>query len=353
MYADASSLFREAGIEMVVLSTGSAEGEFAEQFRLKGIKVEHLKLQENTHNPFLLFRYFQYVYKYIISNKVDVIHIHRATYFWFFALTSWLARKRTIRTLHSVFKSRKLTWIKAFIERFTARNLFGVVFQTIGESVYLNELYYYKNPSVRVNNWYNTDRFFPQDSEETKRQLRDKLNIPQDVFVIISSGSCTPGKNHHDIVRALHDINKKINCLYVHLGKGHTEIEEKEIAQDLHISDKIMFLGNRNNVRDYLIASDVFVMPSKFEGLSIASIEAMGCARPSILYDSPGLRDLIKENDTGFLIKHDYREIVEKALLFAEQPELAKKMGQCAYQNVSANYSIETGVKKIVSLYRG
>lgn len=353
MYADASPLFLDAGIEMVVLSTGNIPGEFAEQFRLKGIEVKHVRLPENTHNLLFLFKYFRYIYQYIVTNKIDVVHVHRATYFWFFAFTSWVARKRSIRTVHSVFKSRKLTWIKAFIERFTARNLFGVVFQTIGESVYLNELYYYRNPSVRINNWYNKERFFPQESEETKRQLRDKLNIPQDVFVIISSGSCTPGKNHHDIVRALQGINKKIKCLYVHLGKGHTETEEKQIAEDLQVSDKIMFLGNRNNVRDYLIASDVFVMPSKFEGLSIASIEAMGCARPSILYDSPGLRDLIKEDDTGFLIKKDYKEIIEKVLWFAEHPESAKTMGQCAYQSASANYSMETGVKKIVSLYKG
>ena len=96
MYADASPLFLDAGIEMVVLSTGNIPGEFAEQFRLKGIEVKHVRLPENTHNLLFLFKYFRYIYQYIVTNKTDAVHVHRVTYFWFFVFTSWVARKRSI-----------------------------------------------------------------------------------------------------------------------------------------------------------------------------------------------------------------------------------------------------------------
>lgn len=353
MYANAAPLFQKGGIEMIALSTGNNLGDFAERFKAMKVEVNHMKLPNDSYNPIFLYRYFKKVSKYITQERIDVIHIHRSSYFWFFSLVGWLKGKRTIRTVHSVFQHRKITWIKGYLERFTAREIFGLTFQTIGESVYKNELNYYKNISVKINNWFDNNKFYPAVSENEKFLLRDKLKLPLNKFIFISCGGCTCGKNHHDIIRALADIKGKADCLYIHLGQGQTEDEEKQIAAKLGVETDILFLGNRDNVRDYLIASDVFVMSSKFEGLSIASIEAMRCAKPSILYDSPGLRDLINNNDNGFLIKHDYKVIAEKLMEFIRDPKLIEKMGSKAHNYVTENYSVEAGVESIISLYNG
>lgn len=353
MYANAAPLFQKEGIEMIALSTGDNLGEFADRFKAMKVKVNHMKLPNDSYNPIFLFKYFKKVSEYITHEKIDVIHIHRSSYFWFFSLIGWLKGKRTIRTVHSAFKHRRITWIKGYLERLTARKLFGLTFQTIGDSVYQNELNYYKNTSVKVNNWYDNNKFYPAVSENEKFLLRNKLKLPANKFIIISCGGCTCGKNHHDIIRALAEIKQQTECLYIHLGKGQTEEEEKQMAATLGVDADIMFLGNRDNVRDYLIASDVFVMSSKFEGLSIASIEAMCCAKPSILYDSTGLRDLINNNDNGFLVKPDYKAIAEKIITFIRDPKLIAEMGSNAHNYVTKNYSVNSGVSSIISLYKG
>lgn len=352
MYANAAPLFHKQGIEMIVLSTGNKMGEFASRFNAVGVKVIHMKLRDRVYNPFFLFRYFKAILNYIDKEKIDVIHIHRAAYFWFFSLAGWIKGKRTIRTVHSVFKHRKLTWIKGYFDRLTARKILGLTFHTIGESVYQNELNYYKNPSVKINNWFDEKKFYPVASDDEKLIMRRMLGLPVDKFIIISCGSCTCGKNHHDTIRALAEIKQEVDGLYLHLGKGQTESEEKELAVSLGVKDKIMFLGNRDNVRDYLIASDVFVMTSKFEGLSGAVLEAMACARPSILYNSPGLRDMIHNNDNGFLVSQHFKEIAEKIMLFVKTPPLLEEMGRNAYKHVSESYSIKKGVEGIVALYK-
>lgn len=353
MYANAAPLFHQHGIEMIALSTGKEVGDFADHFRNVGIIVNHRNLPNNKYNPIFLFKYFKKILYYIKEENIDVIHIHRASFFWFFTLTGWLSGKRTIRTVHSVFKHGKFTWLKGYLERLTARKLFGLTFHTIGESVYQNELNYYKNSSVKVNNWVDSKKFYPAISENERLKMRDKLGLPQNKFIIISCGSCTCGKNHHDTIRAFAEIKDQVDCLYIHLGKGQTEQEEKQMAASLNVADRIMFLGNKDNVRDYLIASDVYVMSSKFEGLSGAALEAMACAKPSILYNSPGLRDLVHNNDNGFLVNHAFNEIAEKIIVFIKAPELLQEMGVNAYNHVSENYSMKKGVEGVISLYKG
>src|SRR5690606_33415856 len=108
-------------------------------------------------------------------------------------------------------------------------------------------------------------------------------------------------------------------------GKGKTECEEKQLSEDLGINGLVRFEGNKDNVRDYLLASDVFVMPSKFEGLGNSCLEAMACGIPVILYNVVGLRDLISNNDNGFLIEPNPQELANKIVLYSDNPQLRKE----------------------------
>ncbi|GGH56517.1 glycosyltransferase involved in cell wall biosynthesis [Filimonas zeae] len=351
MYANAAPLFQEKGIELIALSTGKEFGNFTQQFETVHIKMHHKPLLESDKNPLFLFKYFRSIIKFIREENIAVIHIHRSSFFWLFSLCGFITGRKTIRTLHNVFKNRRITWIKAYWERLTARTLLRVTFQSIGKSVYLNELQYYKNKSVIVNNWFDKTRFYPAVNEAEKASVRKILNIPADVFVVSTAGRCTEIKGHKDIIQALAIINKQFPCVFLHLGSGALEKEEQELAKELGLDGVIRFLGNVTNVRDFIIASDAFVMSSKFEGLSIASIEAMACRIPGIFYDSPGLRDLINSDDNGFLVAHGARALADAILLFCNDRNLCEVKGQSAVTFVNEHFSIENGVKGILNLY--
>lgn len=351
MYANAAPLFQDKGVKMLALSTGEQIGDFLSRFTSEEIEVFYMKLSINEYNPIILIKYFRKVYSLIKKNEIDVLHIHRSKHFWLFSLIGRLAKVKTIRTVHNVFKHRYWTWNKGFLERYTATKLFKVKFQTIGKSVYENELNYYKNDSTIVNNWYDSSKFYPVQNNIEKVNKRKELGISLDSTVIISTGGCSHVKNHHDIIRALAKIDKSLKCVYLHLGQGHTESEEKELAKELGVFDKIHFLGNKQNVRDYLIVSDIYVMPSQFEGLSIAAIEAMACGLPSVLYNSPGLRDLIEDDNNGFLIESNYDELCKAVLELSSNTLLSNKMGENASKFVKEYFSVENGVRGILKLY--
>lgn len=353
MYANAAPLFQQQGIEMIAFNTGKGIGNYVEHFEKADIKVVFKPIVSPTYNPLKLFSYFSDVRKFILDNDIDIIHIHRSQFYWFFALCGFLTGRKAIRTVHNVFHNRKITWMKAYLERMTSRRMLGLTFQTIGESVHDNELRYYKNASVRVNNWFDNIRFFPPVNVDEQMALRKQLGIDEERFVIISAGSCSITKNHSAIIEAVAIVKKQYpNIMYLHLGHGAQETQEKRLALEKGIEDNIIFLGNKFNVRDYLIASDVFVMTSKFEGLSIAAIEAMGCKLPVILYDSPGLRDLIKENDNGFLIKHDPVILSEKIIQFYNNRDLIKEKGTNALNFATSNFSMPKCVDQIIELYK-
>ena len=117
------------------------------------------------------------------------------------------------------------------------------------------------------------------------------------------------------------------------------------------LEENIRFLGNQVNVRDYLIASDIYIMPSKFEGLSISCIEAMACGLPSILYNSPGLRDMITNDDNGFLIEPDYNLLADKIIQFQQNPALIMEKGNNANKHVLLHYFLSKNVDEIIKLY--
>jgi len=350
MYEKAAPLFQENNWILFAISTGDKIGEFTKEFEKKSIKVYHKPISQNSLSPLRVIRYYYKFYKFLKSKKIDVLHIHRSD-IYLMALCARLAKIRTIKTMHNKFVNRKFTLPYAITKKNIARNLLNVKFQTIGESVYNNELYYYKNPSIRINNWFDASSFYKPTEINEKRELRKKLGIKANAFVVISVGGCSSIKNHHDIIKAINLVKGQIEIEYLHLGTGDSEKSEIQLAKELNIIDNIKFLGNKKNVRDYLISSDVYVMSSKFEGLSIACIEAMACSLPLILYNSPGLKDLIKNNDNGFLIEPNYNLLAEKIIVYHNNVTLMNEKGINAYNHVNEHYSMGNGVRKKISLY--
>jgi len=352
MYSDAASYIQEKNVEMYALSSGKALGDFAANFDERKIQTVHKPYT----NKFVLSKtgisFYLFLYQYLKQQKIDVIHIHRSS-IYFATVIGWLLKIPSIKSQHNVFVNRKITRPLAILRRAMIRKFFKTTFHTIGESVYQNELQKFKNPSIKINNWYNPERFYPASIEERKK-ARAKLNISEEKWVMISIGGCSTVKNHHDILHALASIKEQISFTYLHLGKGKTECDEQVLAKKLGIEKDCVFVGNTEQVREYLIASDVYLMPSKFEGLGNACIEAMACEIPVILYNVFGLKDLVdyKTQDNGFLIDTDYHILAEKIKTYYLDNSLRQTKSKNAFEHVKSNYNLYKNVNSMIALYQ-
>lgn len=92
-------------------------------------------------------------------------------------------------------------------------------------------------------------------------------------------------------------------------------------------------------------------MPSKFEGLGNSCLEAMATGIPVILYNVVGLKDLIKNDDNGFLIKPQTKELANKILAYASNEEVARKKAENALSFVKQNFDLKTNVDLLLELY--
>jgi glycosyltransferase involved in cell wall biosynthesis len=350
MYVDAAPLFQEKGCELTVMATANELGEYAINFEKAGFSVLHM------HMPILKkylkrIAYYKKVIAVLKSGKFEVVHIHSSIAMWGFAMCAWLTKTKSVYTFHNVFPTHFYTYPYHVLLRWSAKYLFNCSFQTISDSVYNHEAKLYHNSTTKIYNWYGSNRYFPAVSEE-KNNVRVELGIDSNTLVVISVGGCSSVKRHSDIIQALPLVLEKIpNAIYLHLGKGEAEEEEKKLAINLRIEDKVWFCNNQRDVRKYLIASDIYLMPSRFEGISITTIEAMACAIPSILYDVPGLRDFNKNGENSLLIPEDFKFLAENIVYLYENPIKASIIAESARNFVNQTFSIEKNVAKIFELY--
>lgn len=124
---------------------------------------------------------------------------------------------------------------------------------------------------------------------EARETIRKKLDIPEDVLLLGHVGRFMPQKNHSFLLDIFAGVAKRrADARLMLIGDGTLREEAEKKARDLGISDRVLFIGNVQNVNDYLHAMDMFIMPSLFEGLPVTGIEAQAA----------GLNCIFSENIT-------------------------------------------------------
>lgn len=351
MYVDAAPFFQEKGCELTVMATAKDLGEFAINFENSGYSIIHKPMPPLT-QYYKRLLYYKKIIKLFEKNKFDVVHIHSSGAMWGFAFCAWINNSKSVYTFHNVFPTHFYSYLYHVLLRWSAKQVFKCKFQTISDSVYDHEKSLYFNNTKRIYNWYGNKRYFEASIEE-KNSTKSKLGIPYVDLVIISVGGCSDIKRHSDIIKALPLVLKKNpNSIYLHLGKGDIESEEKELAKSLGVSEKIIFCNNQQDVRKYLIASDIYCMTSKHEGIPLTTIEAMACGIPAILYDVPGLRDFNKEGEHSVLINEDYLMLAESIINLFNDKNKIKNMSDRAKNYVKLKFNLELNANKVYELYK-
>lgn len=109
---------------------------------------------------------------------------------------------------------------------------------------------------------------------EKRNQLREKMNL-ENKFIIGNVGRFSYQKNHEFLIKIFNEIQKvEKESVLLLIGKGELEQKIKGQVEQLNLKDKVIFLGVTDKVEEYLQIMDVFLLPSRFEGLPIVGVEA-------------------------------------------------------------------------------
>lgn len=188
--------------------------------------------------------------------------------------------------------------VKRHVSAFKKLDLCVGVSKAVEENI--NNLFLVDN-TVNIPNGVDVEQFYPV-SQDIKKNLRQKLNLPQDSQIWISTGHLSPLKAPLFLIEQWQRCfdKSKVNVL-LFLGGGQLEAACKLESAN---SDNIILKGRVTNVVDYLQASDYFVSASKAEGLPMALIEALACGLPCLLSDiAPHVEVLSMNENIGALFQ--------------------------------------------------
>ncbi len=162
-----------------------------------------------------------------------------------------------------------------------------------------------------------------------------------------------PLKRVPDVIRAFKKISEEISCNLLLIGDGPERLRAERVAENLGISERVLFLGNVRNVQDVLGKSDLFLLPSEDESFGLAALEAMSCEVPVIASNVGGLKELISHGDEGYLIEvGDVEAIAHYSIKILKDTRLQEELGEKARRTVLEKYVPEKIVPKYEEIYR-
>ena len=142
------------------------------------------------------------------------------------------------------------------------------------------------------------------------------VNLSAEDFVVGTVGALSPRKNQQLLIRA---ASKIPNIRVLIAGTGPLRDELKHLISELGLENKVFLLGERSDIPQFVQSLDLFVLPSRMEGTSLAILEAMAARKPVVATDVGGTRELVTHSETGFLVKSDDLDDLTRRLEWASK----------------------------------
>lgn len=171
---------------------------------------------------------------------------------------------------------------------------------------------------------------------------------------LIAIGRLVHQKYFEVLIKAAAEVvNQGIDLLVLLIGEGEGRSRLEKLIRELRVGNYVKLLGIRHDAMELMKGSDIFVMPSRYEGLSIAMIEAMACGLPVIASDVPGLRGYIDQGENGFLFQiGQHKALAECIVRLANDKDLRVSLSHGARKSFLKEYDMRKNIKSLDMLFR-
>ena len=189
--------------------------------------------------------------------------------------------------------------------------------------------------------------------DDARRHIRQRLGIPPHAFVLSFAGRLIEEKNIEMLLQAWSSASGDISVAHLYLmGDGPKGYRLRALSESLGIANSVIFLGEltADEVRKYIAASDVFVLPSKGEGMSNALLEAMATGTAAIVTESAATQSLVEHRRTGLRV-NTVAELEQAIVTLFRDRALRERMRLAARRNVEERFSIQHVARLHVELY--
>ena len=196
--------------------------------------------------------------------------------------------------------------------------------------------------------------YFHPAAEEIKFSLRRQFNLPLHCSVICYVGRLSYLKGVDILLNSWAKLPDEIRChtILALVGDGEERPALEELISRLSLKDSVVLYGMQENVRDYYWASDIFILPSRQEGLSNSMIEAMSCGLPVVSSATGGALDIVVDGQNGWLFRNDQPGHLCQVLMRCfDEKDLWQQMGEISRRVVIQSADVGSMDEKIQGIY--
>ncbi len=328
-----------------------ADGTLLDDIRSEGFRVEALPLARSL-SPVAQWRAFVALYRLFRREKPDLVHAHMP-------ISGFLARlaakaagvPRVAYTCHGFLFNQPGPWPRraaSLAMEYIAGRLTDV-FLTVSreEAADARRLRIFAAP-VAIGNGRDPALFRPD--PEARQRLREKLGVPDDRIVVTAVSRLVRHKGYPELLEAMRTVSAELWVVGERLPSDHGEDMEPYFAAS-GLGARLRRLGYRRDVAAILAASDIFALPSHFEGLPMSVIEAMLCGLPVVATDIRGPREQVVTGETGFLVPPASVAPLAAALQrLAQDASLRQRMGAASLARATALFCEEAVIARTLDV---
>lgn len=272
----------------------------------------------------------------------DIVHTHSSKAGVLGRMAAWMRRKKSIYTAHG--------W--AFTDGVEIkRKIFAILVEKIMAKIADRIICvsdYDRNLALQ-NNIITPERIIVIHNgirEITKSVMHGKNQIVQCVMV---ARFASP-KDHIKLIESFKNVK---NAELLLIGDGETIDEAKKFADQIGIIDKIKFLGNRNDVQEYLLNCDIFILISRWEGFPYSILEAMMAGLPVIASNVGGVSEAVVDGQTGVLVDWKNIDILPiKIQQMIDDPNARRSMGELGKSRSIKSFNVTQMTGEVLKIYQ-
>ena len=324
-------------------------GELAAELEASGIAVHSLERMRTRRFD---WRAIGDLARLMREQRIDVVHSHLYHANLYGRLAARRARVPAVATVHNTYAKRKLH--RELLNRWLAHISARVI--AVSEDVRNDLMRYDGIPAQKIVVIHNGIDVGRVRTALTRGEARARLGLPHEAIALGCVARLEEQKGHRFLLEALARLNDPARGAarfrVVLVGDGRLRAELERRAADLGVAAWTMFLGTRHDVPDILKALDICVMPSLWEGLSVAMLEAMAAGLPLVISDVSGVSQVIGDNEFGLKVPvGDVSGLARTIAGLADAPERRLALGAAARQRVLAKFSAQAMLAELSRLY--
>ncbi|WP_296878367.1 glycosyltransferase [Thomasclavelia sp.] len=292
-----------------------------------------------------ILKYIKYLIDFFRENSPDVVHSHMD---WQGGFIAYAASKAGIKKIivhsHANQKMFESNFIYHFLIEINKRLIHKYATDCLACSNIAGKSLF-KNDFTLLFNGIDTNRFI-KPNEKIIGDLKKEFNIKEDEVILGSVGSLSENKNHTFLIDILHGLQKYSNKYrLIIVGDGVEKENLKNKINNYGLKDYVYFAGIRKEIPEIMSTFDIFLLPSKMEGLGIVAIEAQASGLYCIV-SSTVPKDIAIDDDHVDFCPLDNKKWIDKIIAFKNKKRVDSN-------KIISSFDISKTVEKLERIYDG